>query len=61
MSASTRAVHHVAVTFDGANMKIYVDGLPVASGSRSSRALSDIDDRQNWLGRAQKLRTPRFS
>jgi hypothetical protein len=54
----TSKIHHVAVTFDGSTLSLYLDGVLQTSSTKSSKSLSMIDDKNNWLGRAQFDNTP---
>lgn len=48
------AVHHVAVTFDGSTLALYLDGRLRDTSTRTGGALSQLDDHHNWLGRSQE-------
>jgi hypothetical protein len=59
---TTNVMSFVAVTYSPARkvMKMYLDGVPVASGT-ASIPLSGIIDTNNWLGRSQFSTDPYFS
>jgi hypothetical protein len=50
----TGAMHHVAVTFDSGTdaLSLYLDGEMVGSRAGVTGELSQIDDRNVWIGRA---------
>jgi len=55
---STVGVQHVAVTFDGRRLGLYLNGAPRIFTDSAPQSLSSIDDRNNWLGRSQFSRDP---
>jgi hypothetical protein len=55
---NTSSTHHLAVTFDGSTLSLYLDGELQNATTKSSKSLSMIDDKNNWLGRAQFSNTP---
>lgn len=50
---SQSGTHHVAVTFTGTRLSLYLDGVWQASTDAASKSLSLIDDCNDWLGRSQ--------
>jgi hypothetical protein len=50
--------HHLAVTFGGSSLKLYVDGALKGTTTISGKSLSSIDDQNNWLGRSQFASDP---
>jgi hypothetical protein len=52
-TALPTGLHHVAVTFNGTRLSIYLDGVRQSYSDGSTKSLSSIDDRNNWLGRSQ--------
>jgi hypothetical protein len=54
----TTTTHHLAVTFGGSSLKLYVDGVLKGTTSVSGKSLSQIDDKNDWLGRSQFASDP---
>jgi hypothetical protein len=56
---SSGGIHHVAVVFDasGGQLRLYVDGAPVAMTALSG-SLAALRDDNNWLGRSQYSNDP---
>lgn len=50
---SQSGVHHIAVTFNGTRLSLFLDGVRQSYADGAARALSSIDDRNNWLGHSQ--------
>lgn len=57
---STAGMHHLAVTFGGGELALYLDGAPVDTFFGITSGLSEIDLAHCWLGRSLFDGSPRF-